>query len=273
MKLKEYFYLFGLKPKEKKYGYQVKQFNLKSFGLVEYAQWKHPAESEKYIRENDVAYLKTFLDDGDFCIDIGAHSGDTAVPMALAVGKSGSVLALEPNPFVFPVLNKNTNLNKNQTNIIPLMIAATEKDGDIEFEYSDSGFCNGGRHENISKWKHGHAFNLTVTGLNLSSLLHDKYSEKLPNLKFIKVDAEGYDLSILKSISDIIEEYKPFVKTEIFKKTDVAYREAMFSFFSERRYRLYKVENDTNYKEKELSEADMIKWSHYDIFCVPNKVR
>ena len=269
MKLKEYFYLLGLKPREKRYGSQVKQFNLESIGLVDYAQWKHPAESDKYIGETDVNYLKTFLNDGDFCIDIGAHSGDTTVPMALAVGKSGFVLALEPNPFVFPVLNKNASLNKNYTNIFPLMIAATEKDGDIEFEYSDSGFCNGGLHKNISRWKHGHAFNLTVTGLNLSSLLHDKFSDKLPNLRFIKVDAEGYDLSILKSISDIIEEYKPLIKAEIFKQTDNTYREAMFSFFSEKGYNLYKVEDDTNYKGKELSITDMIKWPHYDIFCVP----
>lgn len=269
MKLKEYFYMLGIKPKERRYGYRIKQFNLGSFGRVEYAQWEHPAEKAKAIEEDNISYLKTFLQNGDFCIDIGAHTGDTTIPMALAVGKKGFVLALEPNPFVFTVLNKNASLNRNYTNILPLMIAASEKEGDIELEYSDSGFCNGGLHENISKWKHGHAFKLSVTGLNLSDLLHDRFLEKLPGLRYIKVDTEGYDLSILKSLDDIIETYKPFIKAEIFKHTDKAYRETMHSFLSDRGYSIYKVKDDNNYKGEKLEKTDMMKWKHYDIFCVP----
>ena len=34
---------------------------------------------------------------------IGAHIGDTTLPIALAAGKKGFVLALEPNPYVFHV--------------------------------------------------------------------------------------------------------------------------------------------------------------------------
>lgn len=269
MKLKEYFYLLGIKPREKKYGYRIKQFDLQSFGVVEYAQWEHPRERDKYIKEDNVSYLKTFLKDGDFCIDIGAHTGDTTLPMALAVGKGGFVLALEPNPYVFTVLNKNAGLNKDHTNILPLMIAATEKDGDIDFEYSDSGFCNGGLHQNISRFKHGHAFKLTVKGLNLSDLLRNKFSEKLPHLRYIKVDTEGYDLNVLESVSDIIEEYRPFINAEIFKHTDKAYRETMYSFLSDRKYLIYKVKNDNDYKGEKLKKTDMMSWKHYDIFCAP----
>ncbi len=69
--------------------------------------------------------------------------------MALAVGRSGCVLALEPNPFVYHVLEKNARANRSAANIIPMMAAATEKEGFMQFAYSDSGFCNGGRHEDI----------------------------------------------------------------------------------------------------------------------------
>ena len=269
MKLKEYFYMLGIKPREKRYGYQINQFNLDSFGVVEYAQWQHPYEQKKYIREEDVANLKTFLNDGDFCIDIGSHTGDTTVPMALAVGKNGFVLALEPNPFVFTVLNKNASLNRKHTNILPMMIAASKEDGDIDLEYSDSGFCNGGFHENISKWKHGHAFNLTVTGLNLSDLLKGRFSEKLPGLKYIKVDTEGYDLSVLESIEDIIDKYKPFIKTEIFKLTDKTYREKLHAFLSEKGYSIHRVKDESDYRGEELQKSDMMKWRHFDIFCAP----
>jgi FkbM family methyltransferase len=39
-------------------------------------------------------------------IDIGTYTGDTTVPMALAVGKGGIVLGLEPNQYVYKILEK-----------------------------------------------------------------------------------------------------------------------------------------------------------------------
>jgi len=61
-------------------------------------------------------------------------------------------------------LKKNAELNAATTNIIPLMFAATPEDAEMEFQYSDSGYCNGGRFEGMSKWLHGHAFKLGVQG-------------------------------------------------------------------------------------------------------------
>jgi len=270
MKIKEYFYMLGIKPKQKRYKYKIKKFNLPSLGLIEYAQWNHPSERDKFITEDNVSYLKTIIQEGDFCIDIGSHSGDTTVPMALAAGKNGLVLALEPNPYVFPVLNKNAFLNIEKTNIVPLMVASTEKYEDISFEYSDSGFCNGGLHKNIDRWKHGHAFNLTVTGVNLSDVLHNKFQDKLPNLSYIKIDAEGFDLYILESLTDIIAEYRPLIKAEIFRHTDQSYRDQIYDFFSQKKYTIYKVQNEENYMGDKLNKSDMSNWEHYDIFCTPN---
>lgn len=270
MKLKEYFYMLGIKPKKKEYHYKIKKFDLPSIGVIEYAQWLHPKEQERFITESHINYLKTIINDGDFCIDIGSYAGDTTVPMAIAAGKKGCVLALEPNKNVFPVLNKNSFLNTDKTNIFPLMVAATGQYEDLNFEYSDSGFCNGGRHKNISKWKHGHAFNLTVTGVNLSDTLYNKFQERLPKLSYIKIDAEGFDLYILKSIKDIIEEYRPSIKAEIFKHVDKSYRDEIHNFFSDRGYTVYKVDNEESYTGEVLNKSDMSNWKHYDIYCTPN---
>lgn len=110
-------------------------------------------------------------------IDIGAHTGDSTVPIALAVGKTGCILALEPNKYVFSILEKNSELNKDKTNIVPLMFAATEEDGEFEFNYSDAGFCNGGFHAGVRKMRHAHAFSLKVQAKNLLSFLQAEYSE------------------------------------------------------------------------------------------------
>jgi FkbM family methyltransferase len=269
MKPKEVLYMLGFKPKVKLYGYKINQFELDEYGLVEYAQWLHPGESEKVITSASIVELKTFLSEGDFCIDIGAHTGDTTIPMALAVGKTGAVLALEPNQYVFKILEKNTTLNRRKTNIIPLMAAATLKDGTYEFEYSDSGFCNGGFHEGISKWRHGHAFKLKVRGINLSAELRKNYFDLLRRLKYIKIDTEGYDLSVIKSILDLIAEFHPYLKAEVFKHTALAYRKQMYKLLSDRKYSLYKV-NDNDLRGAEIADKDLMNWKHYDIFCEPH---
>ncbi len=139
MKLKELPYFLGLQPGPKSYGYKLKSFDLPSDGTVEYAQWLHPSETEKEITQSSVDELRKFLKPGDVAIDIGAHSGDSTIPIALAVGKTGCVLALEPNRYVYPVLQKNAELNPEKTQIIPLMFAATPEDAEMEFQYSDSG--------------------------------------------------------------------------------------------------------------------------------------
>jgi FkbM family methyltransferase len=51
-----------------------------------------------------VDFYQRFLTKGAVAIDIGAHTGDTTVPMALAAGNTGLVLAFEPNQYVYKIL-------------------------------------------------------------------------------------------------------------------------------------------------------------------------
>lgn len=270
MRPKEILYLLGLQPKSRTYGYEIHTFDLPVDGRVQYAQWLHPAETRKYLSQESIGELRRFLAPGDVAIDIGAHTGDSTVPMALAVGKSGCVLALEPNRYVFPVLKKNSELNPDKTNIVPMMLAATPTDGEFEFEYSDAGFCNGGRHEGISRWRHGHAFKLRVQGRNLSALLQAEYPDLVPRIRYLKVDAEGYDYPILQSLDSLIAERRPYLMAEVFNRTDAEQRRRMYRFVAGHGYRVYRVEDHTNYRGALIQERDMTGWRQFDIFCVPD---
>ncbi len=269
MKLKEFFFLLGMQPKPKIYGHVINTFELPEYGTVDYAQWLHPYETKKNLSLDVIHQISRFLSPGDTAIDIGAHSGDSTIEMALAVGNSGCVLALEPNPYVFPILKKNSELNPCKTNIIPLMFAATEEDGQYEFQYSDSGFCNGGLFPGISKWKRGHAFKLKVEGKNLEPFLSNHYPDEVKRLRYIKVDTEGNDLEVLQSISGLIRELKPYIKAEVFKLTTLERRRNLLQFLKDHEYRVHHIESDSNYLGDLVTDENLMKWLHYDIFCVP----
>jgi FkbM family methyltransferase len=179
------------------------------------------------------------------------------------------VFALEPNKYVYPVLERNSQLNLDKTNITPFMFAATPEDCKMTFEYSDSGFCNGGYHEGISKWQHGHAFNLEVEGKNLETFLRTNFPDSISKIKYIKIDAEGYDLSIIKSLIELIKECKPYLSVEVFKKLNKEQRKELFNTLSSLGYLFYKIESETNFKGIEINELNFYDWKHFDMFCVP----
>jgi FkbM family methyltransferase len=265
----EAFYLLGFRPRPRTYGHEVQVIELPADGAISYARWLHPGETRKTIRQEEIDELRTFLRPGDVALDIGAHTGDSTLPMALAVGPTGCVLAVEPNPYVFPVLRRNAELNPGKTRILPLPYAATPEDRDYEFEYSDPGFGNGGRHERISRWRHGHAFRLRVAGRNLTRLLRSEHADLLPRLRYVKVDAEGYDHTVLQSLAPILVERRPYLMVEVFKHTRRAQREELLASLTGWGYGVFRREVDAGYRGPRLTASNLMRWRHFDVFCEP----
>jgi FkbM family methyltransferase len=250
------------------HGHDVRRFELERDGLVEYAQWLHPSETPKLITQPAVDALRQFISPGDFVIDIGAHSGDTTVPMALAAGPGGCTLALEPNPHVFKVLAANAALNRDKTNIVPRCLAATERDGDFVFHYSDASFCNGG-FKSQQRWPFfRRKYPLTVRGQNLLAVLETEFAAWLPKLSYIKVDAEGYDRAILATILPILRDRQPVIRTEVFRKLLAAERYALFDLLADAGYRVHRYAGEAQPIGEELQRPDMTREKHFDVLGV-----
>ncbi|HYW32767.1 MAG TPA: FkbM family methyltransferase [Gemmatimonas sp.] len=208
------------------YEYRVTKFQLPKDGEVSYAQWQHPGEVGKAVLQENVDFFRNWIREGDFVIDIGAHEGDTTVPMALAAGASGLTLGLEPNPHVFRTLEMNASLNPDKTRIIPLHFAATATDGEFTFGSGDPSYGNGGivgfTHNKVRNTR----YTMTVQGRNLEKYLLQHHIADLPRLRLIKVDAEGYDKEIIKNMLGIVRRYRPVILTEVFgPSTDEEKRE------------------------------------------------
>lgn len=277
VKLKEVFFGLGLRPAAREYTFDLEQVRLETDGDIDVAIWRHPSVLKRHepgrgcgLTQASVDAVRQFLQPGDVAIDIGAHTGDSTLPIALVVGKAGAVLALEPNVYAFKVLLANAGLNRSRTNIIPLNIAATADDGPVDFEYSDPGFCNGGKHQDVGAWKHAHFFRQRVTGRNLPRLLAQAFPEEASRLKYVKIDAEGYDRTIAASLHDVLAAQHPFLKTEMYKHSPREERVGYYRDLRDLGYELFRIErDDEDYRSCRLAECELMNWSHFDLFASP----
>src|ERR1700730_17783774 len=56
---------------------------------------------------NEVALLQNFVKAGDLIYDVGAHIGTFAIPLAIAAGENGHVIAIEADAESFALLRHN----------------------------------------------------------------------------------------------------------------------------------------------------------------------
>lgn len=252
------------------YAPRIDSFDLKDEGQIQFANWTNPLVPEKKITQSEINFYKKFIKRGDLVIDIGTNIGDTTVPMAIAAGKEGLTIGFDPNPFVYKVLQVNAGLNKDKTNIVTYPYAITEKESEFFYRSSEASFANGGIKEVDESYHGKFALEQKIKGIRLSDLLKKNHPEQLKNLSFIKVDAEGLDTTILKSIRDIIEAYKPVVIAECFTGLTPEQRYELFDTVALPGYKLYKFDDfkDTAPITSIDDKKDMVKWKTFNLYGI-----
>jgi FkbM family methyltransferase len=148
-------------------------------------------------------------------LDIGAHVGYYAVAAARLVGERGRVLAFEPNPRIFTMLQRNV---ANYPAVQPLQMAVSDSTGTAElFDYlvlSGSASLHYDaellerEQANIQKDaiapRLGQQFaaqKYSVETARLDDVLADKGIE---TVDFIKMDIEGAEIHALRGMSETI---------------------------------------------------------------------
>jgi FkbM family methyltransferase len=183
-------------------------------------------------------------------------------------------IGFDPNPFVFSILEKNSTLNTDKYKIIPEKYAISAKSEEYFFISSEASFANGGISEK-SDSKHGKfVLKEKINGVNLKKFLETKYPDWISKLSFIKIDAEGYDKEIIKSISDLIKKYNPVIVAESFGKASDDAKKELFDVIKSNDYTIYYFEDfNIDLKiEKLNSNTDMTKFNHtINVYGIPNK--
>jgi len=256
----------------KEYGHSITRHDVGRYGKMDFALWLHPrvwAQNVEHFEQSEIDALREYVSEGDLVIDIGAHMGDTTVPLAFAAGQTGITIAIEPNPYVFKVLEINAKLNSESTNIVPMCFAVTESEGKCTFLYSDASFCNGGDLGSIEDQSHKHKFPLEVDGRNLENILRRDYKDKLHRLTYIKIDVEGYDKEVIRSISGILREFRPTLVAEVLKKLTPAERDELYDVLQSCGYQPYLHTASIPLKGQRINRDDMSNWRHFDILAIP----
>jgi FkbM family methyltransferase len=151
-------------------------------------------------------YLAKTLRTGMTVIDVGANFGYFTLLMADAVGHTGKVIAIEPNPQTVSLLRETIELNgfAQHTEIVA---SAAASDTGRAFLYIPTGEPKNSALVSSDQLSGGETVEVRTFPL-------DNFASTLERLDLIKIDAEGGELSIVAGMRELIAKFRPTIILE-----------------------------------------------------------
>ena len=205
----------------------MKTYNIDNLGEITYF-----TDIDKDTFKFRYDKLSELIPEGSVVLDIGAHVGTFSLLFGSCVGDTGKVISFEPNPTVFNVLKQH--IENNQFNIEAHNLACTLENKKYIFNYSDPNIyntgMNGGYFDPLThgdRIKQFHSYELEVNGVNILDFLNENYPDLIDKINFIKIDTEGFDKEVLKTLAPIIKRNNPILMVEAFASIDMAPEQAL----------------------------------------------
>jgi FkbM family methyltransferase len=227
---------------------------------------RFPARWSRYFEESyegpNVAFFKTHAKNGMNIIDIGAHIGVMSVSMARLSGPDTKIYSFEPTPSTMDVFKEVIRLNHLEKQIIPLPDAISESRGTVKFYIST---IEGNNSNTLIKYR-GEAAAEQMLEVNTISIDEFKSSRNIPRLDFIKIDAEGAELKVLKGAKNTFLKDRPVAILAIHPNAIIAggdTLEQIWDFITTLRYKVV-------YDSKELNRESFCSISDlFDVHLTP----
>jgi FkbM family methyltransferase len=169
-----------------------------------------PSERLGYLLGTDEPHLQRAIRDyvaaGDTVYDIGANIGYVSLSLAKRVGPGGKVIAFEPIPRNIEAFRQNVEIN-GLSNIRLLEVAASDRTSDAVIRMS----------ENPSTaslvW---HRNDPSATEFHIKTVSIDELVEagELEYPKFVKIDVEGAEGSVLQGMRRTLAAARPVLFVE-----------------------------------------------------------
>jgi FkbM family methyltransferase len=211
------------------------------------------------------------LSPGDFAIDFGAHTGDACLPIALATGPTGLVLAFEPNPYSYAVLAENVRLNQGNTCIDARNVAASDVDGPLVGRYLPPTGPNLRHRYQWPLFERRQA--VPIEGRDIYYMLKTEFPAWLPKLKYVRMAAGGSTLSILQAIRPILSERRPLISCEIATSLATSSRWGLYDFLDHLGYDIGHSMPQSQQVEPTISRTSIGKMKRLDLLAAPRPKR
>ena len=180
--------------------------------------------------------LTKYCEKSTTAVDMGAYIGTHTMSLVDAVGKTGKVVTFEPQPWAYKGIKKTLSKNKIK-NCKVINAGLSDKKGKIQFCSDGSGSSSVCTERSPSKKKWSEVYDIPIVTL-------DSYN--LKNVSIMKIDVEGHELNALMGSKKTIEQSKPVIVLEVWRKRT-------------NRFQKIKEFMDTiNYKIKHISADDFI---------------
>ena len=152
------------------------------------------------------AEIKRWLRPGDVAIDVGANVGWHALLMATLVGPRGCVFAFEPNDTTRGRLVGGVRAN-HLVNVVVDPRAVSDRTGSSTFEAPRAGeFWDG-----TGRLTRDAGAGREVDCVTVDTFVAD---QGLEHLRFMKIDVEGWELSVLRGATRTLKTHGPSIVFE-----------------------------------------------------------
>lgn len=190
----------------------------------------------------EIHFVRSLLKKGDIFWDAGANFGLYSLLGAMAVGKEGHVLAIEPDPRNIKRLRRNIFVNRlfNSIKISQISFALGDCEDRVEFSS-----CSAGAYSSFKPSE--------VPGIVKKIRVHQTTLDKLltlcnnPNIKLMKIDVEGAELLVLYGGTNFFQVYpRPIILIEFSDRRTKPYGyrcSDVFEWLSKRDYKWFNFDS------------------------------
>jgi FkbM family methyltransferase len=205
------------------------------------SRWVEDSGLIDHGQKYEMQYSDFGVKPGDKVVDIGTFIGDTTVPLARLVGEKGEVYAFEPHPIAFACLVYNTRLYP---------------------QVKCFNYALGAHHgiTGLSMAQNGGASHLSRRQDSWSVVMATLDSVWINPVSFMKIDVEGFELSVLEGAAGFIDFCRPNILVETATHGE--------RYFPNSRERLYEWFKKFNYNPT-VQKLDYTAAPQYDVFATP----